>query len=542
MKKIISYLLALAMLCTAIIKVAANEVSDYKASVINYLAENTETPSIGSIGGDWTVFALARSGYENTEFYESYYNVVKSQLEENGSEYIDNLSTDNSRVIIALTSAGYDASDIEGYNLLKPLEDFDYTVAQGINGALYALIALDTKPYELSEDSQNSREVLIEYILSKQTSDGGWAIVGDKGDVDLTAMAIQALAPYYEINTAVSEAVDRGIELLSTLQEGDGGYSSWKTKNIESTAQVLCMMSAMNISLDDERFIKDGNTVFDSMLAFYDEETGAFKHIINGAVNRMASEQVAYALVAYDRYINGLNRLYDMSDVGFESEEFIEDENNFGDSDEFTEEPTVTASPTPTEAPVPTSTPIPIEFNDISESEFENEIVSLAQKGIINGKSKTSFDPYTTMTRAEFATIIVKALSLRGGIKSFDDVSENDWFYEYVCTAYSSGIIKGVSNTEFNPYGTITREEAASMCARAATILGGSIELKKVEIEDILSQFDDYTDVSEWAVSEVAFCYKNNILNSDVMEIKPKGKIKRDEIAYMIYHLLGELK
>ena len=92
MKKIISYLLALTMLCTAIINVAANEVSDYKASVINYLAENTETPSIGSIGGDWTVFALARSGYENTEFYESYYDAVKSQLEENGSEYIDNLN------------------------------------------------------------------------------------------------------------------------------------------------------------------------------------------------------------------------------------------------------------------------------------------------------------------------------------------------------------------------------------------------------------------------------------------------------------------
>ena len=539
MKKIVSYLISIIIVCS-IISVSAYEVSDYKASVIDYLAENTETPSIGSIGGDWTVFAMARSGYDNDEFYESYYNIVKARLEENESEYIDNVSTDNSRVIIALTAAGYDASDIDGYNLLAPLSDFDYIVAQGINGAVYALIALDTKPYELPENSVNSREALIEYILSRQTTDGGWTNLGNKGDVDMTAMAILALVPYYESSAGVADAIEKGIEFLSASQESDGGYSSWKTKNIESAAQVLCMMSAMNISVDDERFVKDGNTVIDSMNAFYDEETGAFRHLLNGNADRMASEQVAYALVAYDRYINGLNRLYDMSDVEIktELEEFIEEEPIFGDEEEIIfDEPTMTPSPSPT--PIPTASPIPVEFDDIYDSEYNNEIISLAGRGIINGKSKETFDPYTTMNRAEFAAIIVKALNLSGGIKSFDDVSKSDWFYDYVCTAYASGIIKGVSNTEFNPYGTITRDEAASMCARAAVMYGAELDLNKNEITDILSQFDDYTDVSEWAIKEVAFCYKHSILRNDVMEIKPSEKIKRDEVAYMIYNLLG---
>ena len=159
-------------------------------------------------------------------------------------------------------------------------------------------------------------------------------------------------------------------------------------------------------------------------------------------------------------------------------------------------------------------------------SKYIPEIESLYSRNIINGKSSVSYDPYSSVTHAEFAAIITKSLGLNGGSSGFSDVSESDWFYDYVSAAYESGIINGISDTEFAPYKTITREEAVVMCARALK----PPYMDTSERNALLTRFTDYLSLSNWAVDETAYCIKKNIIDNDRSALKPYENIKRDEL------------
>ncbi len=526
--------------------VLANDISTQLNKTMEYLSQTVTNPNVGSVGGDWVVFALSRGNYQNNDFYNTYYKNVKETIEQKNSAYIADASTDNSKTIIALSSAGYDVTNIGGYNLYAPLEDFDYTVERGVNAASYALIAFDCTGYEITdENATNSREKLIEYILSKSVSGGGWANGGNIADMDMSAMAVQALAPYYESNEEVKTAVDSALNMLSHRQANDGGYVSWGVSTSESSAQILCALSVMGIDVNDERFVKNGNSVLDALMSFYDDTTGAFSHIKGTAINQMSTEQALYAMIAYERTTKSQNSLYNLSDVA-EREFYTDNEDVFFEEVyeeviyEETEQTEKTKEDnTPIELPnIETITVPQADFADINGNEFKNEIKALAKNGIINGKTNNIFDPDSTMTRAEYATIIAKALKLEGGENVFEDVSKSDWFYEYVISAYNSGIINGVSKTEFAPQKQITREEAALMCTRAARVFCVAATIKDEQIRNILSQFDDYIEVSAWAREGMAFCYANGILKDDSMEINPRENVKRGEVAYMIYNLL----
>ncbi len=277
------------------------------------------TPTVGSVGGEWMVIDLTRSGYCCPEgYYENVVEYVNSKINEKGQLH-KSKSTDNSRVILALTSAGYDVTDVAGHNLLVGLTDMTYVKKQGINGPIWALIAFDCNGYDIPENpdatEQVSREGLISFILSKQLEDGGWALSGKNADTDMTGMAIQSLAPYYQRNEAVKEAVDRGVVRLSELQKDDGGYGSIDGICSESCAQVIVALTTLGINPHtDPRFVKNGVSVVDAMCSFA-IEGGGFAHNPGAALNGMATEQATYALAAYFRFLEGKTSLYDMSDV-----------------------------------------------------------------------------------------------------------------------------------------------------------------------------------------------------------------------------------
>ena len=277
------------------------------------------TPSVGSTGGEWMVIDLTRSGYACPEGY--YENVVEYVNEKiNDKEQLHRAkSTDNSRVILALTSAGYDVTDVDGHNLLMGLTDMTYVKRQGINGPIWALIAFDCYDYEIpvnaDAEEQVTREKLIAYILEKQLDDGGWALSGSAADPDMTGMAIQSLAPYYNTNPEVKAAVDKAIICLSEMQYPNGGFGSIDGVCSESCAQVVVALTALGINPEtDSRFVKNGVSVLDSMCLFY-VEGGGFAHIPDAGINGMATEQAQYALAAYFRFVDGENSLYDMTDV-----------------------------------------------------------------------------------------------------------------------------------------------------------------------------------------------------------------------------------
>lgn len=276
----------------------------------------------GTSGGEWVALGLARSGSISDTLAEQYAQAAYQYVKKKGSSTIsDSKSTENSRMILALTSIGKDPSDVAGYDLLEPLADLDYVKSQGINGPIFALIALDSHDYEIPKavagKTQTTREALIDAILAAQLSDGGWNVNGNGADADMTAMAIQALAPYYSSNAKVKSAVDDALKRLSKMQEVNGGYTSWGTANAESVAQVIVALTSLGIDpASDGRFIKNGYSTLDALATFYNDK-GGFKHSQSDTTssNGLATEQAYYALASWYRLKAGKTSLYDMSDV-----------------------------------------------------------------------------------------------------------------------------------------------------------------------------------------------------------------------------------
>ena len=129
----------------------------------------------------------------------------------------------------------------------------------------------------------------------------------------VTAMALQALAKYRD-RQDVEDAVQRGIAALSALQEPNGAYLSWDEENSESVSQVIVALTELGVSLDDERFVKNGQTL-PQVLERFACEDGSYRHTLNGGGDEMATEQALYALAAIHRAETGETTLYDMTDV-----------------------------------------------------------------------------------------------------------------------------------------------------------------------------------------------------------------------------------
>ena len=182
-------------------------------------------------------------------------------------------------------------------------------------------------------------------------------------------------------------------------------------------------------------------------------------------------------------------------------------------------------------------------FDDITNHKNQIIIEELAKRGIINGMTDTRFSPNSTMTRAEFSTIVVQALGLSTQDNAvFNDVLKDSWYYDFVNIAYHYGIVNGVSKTEFCPQGTITREQAACMVQRAAVLCGMQTEFDDTATRNILAEFVDYVTISDWAKTAMAFCYNEGILDKSVIEIKPQEEITRAEVAQMVYNMLKEVE
>ena len=289
-----------------------NTVADQCAQI---LLENNPEPVFGSIGGDWVAFGLGRWGGEvPQDWYDSYYSNVEEYVTQCQGVLHSRKYTEYSRLILALTSIGKDPSDVAGFNMLKPLADFEQTIFQGVNGPVYALLALDCGNYEMpvldGEGIQATREMYVDYILEKESEGGGWSLAGGEAEADLTAMALQALAKYQD-RQDVAEAVDRALTVLSNMQCSDGGYIMYDTESCESTAQVIVALTELNIDAEDARFVKEGTTLEDNLLSFLTSQ-GGFSHVPGGEVDAMATEQAFYALVALERAKEGMTSLYEM--------------------------------------------------------------------------------------------------------------------------------------------------------------------------------------------------------------------------------------
>ena len=321
MKRIGSNLLCILLLLSLLLSLAAcGKPETQLEKTAGYLQAQIAEPGTGSVGGDWLIFGLARSGVKVPQkYFDAYYENVEAAVREKNGVLSDRKYTEYSRTVLALTAIGKNPADVAGFDLLKPLADFEQVTRQGINGTIFALLALDSGNYEIPENPdaavQATRQMYVDELLARALPDGGWTLTGGEPDVDITAMTLQALAKYRD-QADVTAAVERGLAVLSSLQEPDGGYVSWGSSNSESVAQVIVALTELGVPLDDERFTKNGITVEDALLRFA-QENGAFVHVRDGSGgdDGMATEQAFYALAAIHRAETGETTLYDMTDV-----------------------------------------------------------------------------------------------------------------------------------------------------------------------------------------------------------------------------------
>lgn len=317
-KRILAVVCAAALLLSlaACTRQNASDISAVDATAA-MLMEAVPEPSYGPIGGEWVAFGLARWGGEvPAEWFEAYYAQVEAHVKDCGGVLNERKYTEYSRVILALTAIGKDPTDVGGYHLLVPLADYEQTAAQGLNGPIYALLALDSGNYEIpahaAGSTQATREAYIAFILDRELPDGGWSLSGDEAEIDITAIAIQALAKYRD-QEAVAGAVDRAIAVLSARQNANGGYTAFEVESSESIAQVIVALTELGIPVSDARFVKNGNTLVDRLLDFRLAD-GKYSHLLNGKMDWVATQQAFYALVAWDRAQQGKPSLYRMAE------------------------------------------------------------------------------------------------------------------------------------------------------------------------------------------------------------------------------------
>lgn len=286
--------------------------SAVREETLRHIIEEAPDPGHSHLNGEWTVIIAAREKAEIPEgWFDIYYENLCEYLDENKGELSSTKHGDYSRAVLTLSAIGRDITDVGGYNILESYNEFDFVTKQGISGSIFALLSLDCVGHGLLPESDVTREKLIDYILEREYDCGGWALIGEEPDADITAQAIQALAPYYGNDAEVTAAVDRAVEHLSSVQKDDGGFFAWESENSQTSAQVMIALCSIGINpREDERFIKSGGWIGSYIMQYY-LGGGAFEHTLGFGENSMASDQCMMALLSLEYLEQGEKRFYD---------------------------------------------------------------------------------------------------------------------------------------------------------------------------------------------------------------------------------------
>ena len=483
-KRTISSLMILMMIITLIpLNVfAEDKLVKSMDSGAKWLIENDEIDS-------WAIMDLARMDKEIPET-----SLIEFREEIKASKGEFKSAIDYAKYSIVASSLGLDATDLFGYNFIEKIYDNEDIFVQGYNGGVFALIALDSKNYDIPNDAKWIRENIILELLAGQKEDGGFGWTKDMGsDVDMTAMALQALSNYQD-KEEVKIATNKALDYLSKNQGKDGGYENeWVGDSSESVAQVLIALTSLDINpTEDERFVKDGNLV-DKLLSFQLED-GGFGNKKEEGSSGLTTEQALRGLVSYNRYVNEDFKLYDMKDAKLV---------------EF-----------PAKAKV--------NFSDIDKASnwAKESINKVAELELMSGKGNNLFDPKGDITRAEFATILSNLLKLERtneGEEVFTDVKSDAWYYDAVMKVSEAGIVEGNGN-KFLPKDPITREEMAVMITRALAL---DTVVEGEEIKDI-------DEAHDWAEYSIKLMSHLSIMKGDNGKFNPKGKVTREMSATII--------
>lgn len=305
----------------------------------------------GSTPGDWYPFGLAMAGIsDNFDGYMASVNDYVSKKYATDDKLSKAKATEWHRISLALTACGGDPRHAGNDGDIDLIADGTYNRVddngkgilgkQGINGYIWALIALDSKMYAVPDGAYYDRGDIIVALLERQLADGGWNLAGNSADPDITAMCVTALAPYYnsemrytyvnknidngstKIISTVRQCVDNALNALGQLQQDDGDFISWGTQNCESTVWVAIALSSLGRDVTKQtEFIKNGKTLVDGIMKYRNSDGGFIHSFTYDAANpssspdksnTMTGEQVLYGLTSLLRLRDGKRRLFDL--------------------------------------------------------------------------------------------------------------------------------------------------------------------------------------------------------------------------------------
>ena len=280
--------------------------------------------SKNAYGDEWSIFTTLRSGGTIAqEDKDAYCAAVEEKA---AAGFFDKAApTDRARVVLTLSVMGKDPTDIGGVNLIEKTYNDASLSTQSSNQVSWSLIALDSQKYETPEGALWNRDQLISELLEFQKETGGFGLSkeGNGDSIDMTAMVLQALAPYNDAaHTEVQAAFDKGLSYIKAKMTSNCGFVEGGSENGCTGAQVLTLLSVAKIDpLSEANGFTFGKKNLITNLDSFKLESGGFKTYAANQdepdnVKLMSSQQVTYALEAYDRFVSDENSLYDLTDVG----------------------------------------------------------------------------------------------------------------------------------------------------------------------------------------------------------------------------------
>lgn len=461
---------------------------------------------------EWQIFGLVRSGEQVGNTYKQ---SLVSKVKNNAGDF--RKITDLEKTILVLSSLGEDCRNIEGYNLIEKLYNSDEINKQGNNGVIFALIALDSRQYEVPSTAKWTRERIKEEIIKAQNPAGGFPLItGDSSDVDITAMALQALAPYKE-EKEIKPVIEKALEYLQKVQNENGHFSAYGQENSESLSQVIIALTSLGIDpIADTRFIKGGKSLVDRLME-YQVDGKNFAHTKSGESNSMATEQALMALVSYQNFKAGKPSLYTLSKVDAKAVE-----NKVTD---------ITKPSTESKQVVDLS-----KYQDADQisSWAKEEFTEAMAEGIISGYGDT-LKPKQQVSRAEFTSMLVRILDdlqVKESENRFKDVEASSWYAEDILKAYSNELVNGISTDIFAPKEQISRQQVAVILARVLNIKGSEVRVS----------FKDEKAISPWAKEAVKEIAAEEVFKGyEDGTFKPKENVSREVAAITLLRIKNKL-
>lgn len=298
-------------------------------------------------GDEWLIYAMVRSGKTLTESQiTAYYASVAETVKDWSATQ---KPTDIERTALALSLLGYDITNVEGVNLAVMIYNHPDLDA-GSNELIYALLALDARNTAIPENAKWTREKMVQTLLTFQNpTTGGFGLYdADGSDADLTAMALQALAPYQKSNAGANAAIKRGLEYLKTGLNAEYAYTSPSTG-----AQVLLTLAALKLDVNKAGF---GNEYRNLVSTLYEM-------ILENSKVSFDTLQVYQAFEAYRRYIDREASYWDLTGIALRKQPATTEDTQ-EPTTENTAEPTTETSQATTAAGTETVKQTPVQTGD----------------------------------------------------------------------------------------------------------------------------------------------------------------------------------